>query len=98
MGAYAAEVWPSKPRSTGMDSAYGFGGIGKMIGPIALALIVGSSMLEVRSGARRPVPAALAERPLHDQTWDLRRDERQWARCAETGRSRDRGLTAGVDL
>jgi len=51
MGAYAAEVWPSKPRSTGMDSAYGFGGIGKMIGPIALALIVGSSMLEVRSGA-----------------------------------------------
>src|SRR5437588_3598577 len=41
--------------------------------------------LEVRIGARRPVPAALAERPLRDQTWDLRRDERQWARCAGNG-------------
>jgi putative MFS transporter len=43
MGPYAAEVWPSKLRTTGMGSAYGFGGIGKIIGPIGLALIVGSS-------------------------------------------------------
>src|ERR1700676_5350680 len=44
-------------------------------------------------GARRPVPAALAERPLRDQAWDLRRDERQWARCAE---DRDRGTPRGA--
>jgi putative MFS transporter len=43
MGPYAAEVWPSKLRTSGMGSAYGFGGIGKIIGPIGLAVIVGSS-------------------------------------------------------
>src|SRR4029077_18365179 len=43
MGPYAAEVWPSALRTSGMGSAYGFGGIGKIIGPIGLALIVGSS-------------------------------------------------------
>jgi MFS transporter, putative metabolite:H+ symporter len=43
MGPYAAEVWPSHLRTSGMGSAYGFGGIGKIIGPIGLALIVGSS-------------------------------------------------------
>src|SRR3984893_15737506 len=42
MGPYAAEVWPSKLRTSGMGSAYGFGGIGKIIRPIGLALIVGS--------------------------------------------------------
>jgi putative MFS transporter len=43
MGPYAAEVWPSSLRTSGMGSAYGFGGIGKIIGPIGFALIVGSS-------------------------------------------------------
>jgi putative MFS transporter len=43
VGPYSAEVWPSKLRATGMGSAYGFGGIGKIIGPLGLALIVGSS-------------------------------------------------------
>ena len=43
VGPYAAEVWPSRLRTTGMGSAYGFGGIGKIIGPLGLALIVGSS-------------------------------------------------------
>jgi putative MFS transporter len=42
VGPYAAEVWPSHLRTSGMGSAYGFGGIGKIIGPIGLALIVGS--------------------------------------------------------
>ena len=32
VGPYAAEVWPSHLRTTGMGSAYGFGGIGKIIG------------------------------------------------------------------
>jgi putative MFS transporter len=36
-------VWPASLRTSGMGSAYGFGGIGKIIGPLGLALIVGSS-------------------------------------------------------
>lgn len=43
VGPYAAEVWPSNLRATGLGSAYGFGGLGKMLGPLGLALIVGSS-------------------------------------------------------
>jgi putative MFS transporter len=43
VGPYSAEVWPSHLRATGMGSAYGFGGIGKIIGPLGLAIIVGSS-------------------------------------------------------
>lgn len=42
IGPYAAEVWPSSLRVTGMGSAYGFGGIGKVIGPAGLAVIIGS--------------------------------------------------------
>ena len=43
IGPYLAEVWPTHLRTTGMGSAYGFGGIGKIVGPLGLALIVGSS-------------------------------------------------------
>jgi MFS transporter, putative metabolite:H+ symporter len=43
VGPYSAEVWPTNLRTTGMGSAYGFGGIGKIIGPAGLALIAGSS-------------------------------------------------------
>lgn len=43
VGPYAAEVWPSTLRTTGMGSAYGFGGVGKVIGPLGLAIIVGST-------------------------------------------------------
>ena len=43
VGPYAAEVWPSHLKTTGMGSAYGFGGIGKILGPAGLAVIVGSS-------------------------------------------------------
>ena len=45
IGPYAAEVWPSHLRATGLGSAYGFGGIGKVIGPAGLALIIGSDNL-----------------------------------------------------
>ena len=31
VGPYAAEVWPSHLRTSGMGSAYGFGGIGKIL-------------------------------------------------------------------
>src|SRR5205085_3102767 len=43
VGPYAAEVWPATLRTCGMGSAYGFGGIGKIIGPLGLALIAGST-------------------------------------------------------
>lgn len=43
VGPYSAEVWPSSLRTTGMGSAYGFGGLGKVIGPLGLALLVGAS-------------------------------------------------------
>jgi putative MFS transporter len=43
IGPYMAEVWPTSLRATGMGSAYGFGGIGKIIGPLGLAVIVGTS-------------------------------------------------------
>jgi MFS transporter, putative metabolite:H+ symporter len=43
IGPYLAEVWPTRLRTTGMGASYGFGGIGKIIGPLGLAVIVGSS-------------------------------------------------------
>src|ERR1700761_5405080 len=43
VGPYGAEIWPSHLKTSGMGSAYGFGGIGKIIGPVGLALIVGSN-------------------------------------------------------
>jgi putative MFS transporter len=45
IGPYLAEVWPMRLRTTGMGAAYGFGGIGKIIGPLGLAVIVGSDNL-----------------------------------------------------
>ena len=43
VGPYSAEVWPSRLRAMGMGSAYGFGGFGKIIGPMGLAFIAGGS-------------------------------------------------------
>ena len=43
VGPYSAEVWPTRLRASGMGSAYGFGSLGKVVGPLGLALIVGSS-------------------------------------------------------
>jgi putative MFS transporter len=58
VGPYAAEVWPSRLRASGMGSAYGFGGIGKIIGPLGLALIVGSSnIVTPKASAVKIVPA-----------------------------------------
>jgi len=42
VGPYMAEVWPSKLRASGMGLGYGFGNLGKFIGPAGLALIAGS--------------------------------------------------------
>jgi putative MFS transporter len=43
IGPYLAEVWPTRLRTTGMGSAYGFGGLGKIIGPLGLAFMIGAS-------------------------------------------------------
>jgi putative MFS transporter len=43
IGPYMAEVWPIHLRTTGMGAAYGFGGLGKILGPLGLSLIVGAS-------------------------------------------------------
>jgi MFS transporter, putative metabolite:H+ symporter len=43
VGPYMAEVWPSKLRASGMGLGYGFGNLGKFIGPAGLAVIAGSS-------------------------------------------------------
>jgi putative MFS transporter len=58
VGPYAAEVWPMSLRASGMGSAYGFGGIGKIIGPLGLALIVGSSdVVKPEASIAKIIPA-----------------------------------------
>ncbi|MCL1985850.1 MAG: MFS transporter [Betaproteobacteria bacterium] len=54
IGPYSAEVWPSSLRTTGMGSAYGFGGIGKVLGPLGLALLVGTDVSLTTSAAIQP--------------------------------------------
>jgi putative MFS transporter len=43
IGPYLAEVWPNRLRASGMGFSYGIGNLGKIIGPLGLAVIVGSS-------------------------------------------------------
>jgi MFS transporter, putative metabolite:H+ symporter len=43
IGPYLAEVWPNRLRASGMGFSYGIGNLGKIIGPLGLALTVGSS-------------------------------------------------------
>jgi MFS transporter, putative metabolite:H+ symporter len=43
VGPYAAEVWPSRLRASGMGFGFAIGNFGKILGPLGLALIVGSS-------------------------------------------------------
>ena len=43
VGPYAAEVWPARLRASGMGFGFGLGNFGKILGPLGLALIVGSS-------------------------------------------------------
>jgi putative MFS transporter len=43
IGPYIAEVWPNRLRASGMGFSYGIGNLGKIIGPLGLALIVGAS-------------------------------------------------------
>jgi putative MFS transporter len=43
IGPYLAEVWPNRLRASGMGFSYGIGNLGKIIGPLGLALVVGAS-------------------------------------------------------
>jgi putative MFS transporter len=43
IGPYIAEVWPARLRTSGMGLGYGVGNLGKILGPLGLALIIGSS-------------------------------------------------------
>ena len=43
IGPYSAEIWPVNLRASGMGIGYGIGNIGKVIGPLGLAVIVGTS-------------------------------------------------------
>jgi len=43
IGPYLAEVWPNRLRASGMGFAYGIGNLGKIIGPLGLAIVVGAS-------------------------------------------------------
>jgi len=42
-GGYMAEIWPARLRASGLGLVYGFANLGKIIGPLGLALIVGTS-------------------------------------------------------
>lgn len=65
VGPYAAEVWPASLRTTGMGSAYGFGGLGKVIGPLGMALVVDSPALF----SPKPDPVALEPAFLYFAAW-----------------------------
>ena len=43
VATYMAEVWPTRLLTSGMGLSYGTGNMGKIIGPLGLALIAGSS-------------------------------------------------------
>ncbi|MBV8776703.1 MAG: MFS transporter [Alphaproteobacteria bacterium] len=43
IGPYIAEVWPNRLRASGMGFSYGVGNLGKIIGPLGLALVVGAN-------------------------------------------------------
>jgi putative MFS transporter len=43
MGIYTSEIWPSRLRGRGSGVSYMAGGIGKIVGPLGLALMIGSS-------------------------------------------------------
>jgi putative MFS transporter len=53
-----SEIWPQVIRSSGWGSSYGFGGLGKIIGPIGLGLLIGAGMeLSPRASLAGVIPA-----------------------------------------
>jgi MFS transporter, putative metabolite:H+ symporter len=43
LGAYTSEIWPAPVRGRGSGLSYAAGGLGKIIGPLGFALLIGSS-------------------------------------------------------
>ena len=59
-GPYTTEIWPSRLRASGAGFSYGAGSLGKIFGPLGLALIIGSSnALAPEVTVARIVPAFL---------------------------------------
>ena len=82
-----AEVWPTRLRTTGMGSAYGFGGIGKIIGPLGLALIVGSSNMITPKATLD----AIAPSFLYFTAWMVLCG---WLSCSSVSKPRRRSISA----
>ena len=58
MGMYTSEIWPSRLRGRGSGVSYGAGSIGKILGPLGLALLIGSSnMISPAATVASIVPA-----------------------------------------
>jgi putative MFS transporter len=43
LGVYTSEIWPSRLRGRGSGACYAASGIGKIVGPLGFALVIGSS-------------------------------------------------------
>jgi len=67
VGPYSAKVWPAALRGSGMGFGYGLGNLGKIVGPLGLALIVGSSDI-VKPQASLP---ALAPAMYYLAAWSV---------------------------
>jgi putative MFS transporter len=59
MGMYTPEIWPSRLRGRGSGVSYSAGGIGKIIGPLGFALLIGSSNMISPAATVSSIVAAL---------------------------------------
>lgn len=50
--AYGSEIWPQAVRSSGWGSSYGFGGLGKTLAPLGMALALGTSLTLSKGGLK----------------------------------------------
>ncbi|MBC2665288.1 MFS transporter [Novosphingobium flavum] len=60
MAMYTSEIWPQRLRGRGSGLCYGAGSVGKIVGPLGLALIVGASdLIKPRATLEAILPAFL---------------------------------------
>ncbi len=55
LSVIGSEIWPQDLRSTGWGSGYGFGALGKIVGSIVIALVLGEGLLITP----KPIPVAV---------------------------------------